>query len=196
MLSTRASQWPHAAGRFRTRNFEELFRRQAAGLCTVGLHDSIAMERHEASQPGQSECTIAVFDYGGAVFNPITGIAVGNAINLDMLWGVDVAADDSVDTSMTSMSYDLTLKMANMLPERLESSLQTCDEGIISVQGCGRGSAPDRVCAQHCFIEQTQKSHGHAGGSFKVVELVAVHDEELSSISRLVMKFFGNLHHS
>ena len=78
-----------------------------------------------------------------AVFDPVAGVAVGDAVDLDVLRGVDVAADHSVNSSMTSMTDDLIAKMANVSSNGLQSTLQSSHEGTVSMQRSGRDSAPD-----------------------------------------------------
>ena len=109
-------------------------------------------------QPREFEVAVFVFDDGCAVFDPVAGVAIGDAIDVNVLGCVDVAADDSVDSAMSSMTDDLITKMTDLIADRRQSSLQSSDKGTVSMQGCGSDSAPDRVRSQHPFIEQTQKS--------------------------------------
>jgi hypothetical protein len=60
-----------------------------------------------------------------------------------VLWGVDVAADHTVNSSMTSMTDDLIPKMADVFSNGLQTPLQSSHEGTVSMQCCGRDSAPD-----------------------------------------------------
>jgi hypothetical protein len=95
----------------------------------------------------------AVFDDGGAVLDPVAGVAIGDAIDVNVLGCVNMAADDSVDSAMTSMTDDLIAKMTDMIADRRQSSLQSSDKGTVSMQGCRSNSAPDRVRSQHPLVE-------------------------------------------
>ena len=67
-----------------------------------------------ASQPRKFKFTVAVFDDSGAVLDPVAGITVRNAFDLNVLWGMDVATDHSVNSSMTSMTDDLIPKTTDV----------------------------------------------------------------------------------
>ena len=95
------------------------------------------------SKPREFEVTVFVFDDGCAVFDPVAGVAVGDTVNLDVLRGVDVTADHSVDSAMASMSDDLIPKMADMFSNGLQSSLQSSNKRTVSMQCRGSDSAPD-----------------------------------------------------
>lgn len=106
-------------------------------------------------KPRELEFAVAVFNQCGAVFDPIPGVAVGDAVDLNVLRSMDVAADDSVNSTMTSMPDDLIPKMADVFSNGLQSTLQSCHEGTVSMQRGGCDSAPDGVRSQHPFVKQT-----------------------------------------
>jgi hypothetical protein len=65
-------------------------------------------------KPRESEFAVAIFNDSRAVLDPVAGVAVRNAFDLNVLWGMDVAADDSVNSSMTSMTDDLISKTTDV----------------------------------------------------------------------------------
>ena len=55
-----------------------------------------------------------VFDNGGTVFDPVAGVAVGDSIDFDVLRCVDMAADDSVASTMAGVANNLIAIVADM----------------------------------------------------------------------------------
>ena len=80
------------------------------------------------SHPGQSKIAIAVFNDSRAVLNPVTGIAVGDAIDFDVLRCVNVATDYAVASSMTGVPNYLIAIMADVSSDRTKTAFHPCHE--------------------------------------------------------------------
>lgn len=69
-----------------------------------------------------------VFNQSGTILDPITCIAVHQAVNIELLRCVDMAAYDSVTSSESRILYDMTPKAADVTSQRTESVLNTDHE--------------------------------------------------------------------
>ena len=118
------------------------------------LQNTELPESMVVSQPNKLQIALAVFHQSGAVFNPVTRVAVGDAVNVYVLRSVNMAADYAVTTAVTRMPDHLITKMSDVPANRTQATLQPCNKRAIAVQCRRSGTAPKGVRPQHPFVEQ------------------------------------------
>ena len=126
----------------------------------------------------------------GTVFDPVACVAIGHTVQFMNLWRMNVTANDSVASSMTSMSGEVALELLNILRQCRESALDSRDQRAVPNDGTLSQPAPERIEPQQSFVATTKEPAGQARYVFASIELVTMENKKPSAISKFVMELF------